>query len=312
MPSAIETRGLSRRFGDRPAVDRVSMHVPERSIYGFLGRNGAGKTTTIRLLLGLLRADAGSAHIAGIDVARDRITAARRVGALLEAQGFYTHLSGRENLDLSRRLLGLPATEPDRVLEIMEMTAHAGRRVADYSLGMRQRLGLARAMLGAPPVLVLDEPTNGLDPEGITDMRRFLRALPERANATVLLSSHLLGEIEQTATHVGILSHGRLVLEGALAELKAGLASEVLIETDTPERAASIARAHGFDVVREHDALIARFRPEDDSRHATAALNRVLCIAGGVRVHALAPRQRSLETLYRQAANTAAPATLSA
>lgn len=312
MSIAIETRDLTRRFGDRVAVDAVSMNVPEHGIYGFLGRNGAGKTTTIKLLLGLLKADAGSARIAGIDIARDRLGAARKVGALLETQGFYPNLSGGENLDLTRRLLGLPASEVGRVLAITEMSAHARRKVADYSLGMRQRLGLARAMLGAPPVLILDEPSNGLDPEGIADMRRFLRELPARSGATVLLSSHLLGEIEQTATHVGILSHGRLVLEGALATLKAGLANEVMIETDTPERAIGIARTHGFDVVREHDAVVARFTPQDDIRHATAALNRVLCIAGGVRVHALAPRQRSLETLYRQTTEAFAPAALPA
>jgi len=220
MPAAIETHDLTRRFGNRTAVDAVSMTVPERGIYGFLGRNGAGKTTTIKLLLGLLKADAGSARIAGIDIAANRIGAARKIGALLEAQGFYPHLSGCENLDLSRRLLGLPAREIDRVLDVTEMTQHARRRVADYSLGMRQRLGLARAMLGAPEVLILDEPTNGLDPEGIADMRSFLRELPARSGATVLLSSHLLGEIEQVASHIGILSHGRLVLEGALAELR--------------------------------------------------------------------------------------------
>lgn len=305
MPAAIETQGLTRRFGERVAVDQVSMTVPERGIYGFLGRNGAGKTTTIKLLLGLLKADAGSARIAGIDVATHRIPAACKVGALLEAQGFYPHLSGRENLDLSRRLLGLPASEIDRVLDVAEMTANGRRRVADYSLGMRQRLGLARAMLGAPPVLILDEPTNGLDPEGIADMRRFLRELPARAGATVLLSSHLLGEIEQVATHVGILSHGRLVLEGALTELKAGLASEVAIETDAPERAIAIAREHGFEIEQADDALVARFAPREDVRSATAALNRVLCVAG-VRIHALTPRQRTLETLYRQAAQSAA------
>ena len=315
MHAAIETRGLTRRFGLRTAVDAVSMTVPERSIYGFLGRNGAGKTTTIKLLLGLLQADAGQARIAGIDVAANRIGAARKVGALLEAQGFYAQLSGRENLDLTRRLLGLPAAEIDRVLDVAEMTAHASRRVADYSLGMRQRLGLARAMLGAPPVLILDEPTNGLDPEGIADMRAFLRELPARTGATVLLSSHLLSELEQTATHIGILSHGRLVLEGALAELKAGLATEVAVETDTPERALLLAREHGFDVARDDDmpekgVLVARFAAGEDVRDATSALNRVLCIAGGIRIHALAPRRRSLETLYRNAAKVAEPAAL--
>ena len=298
---AIETLGLTRRFGARLAVDGVSITVPARSIYGFLGRNGAGKTTTIRLLLGLLRLDAGRARIDGIDIAADRIGAARRIGALLEAHGFYAHLTGRENLDLARRLLGQPASEIDRVLDVAGMTAHGRRRVADYSLGMRQRLGLARAMLGAPPVLLLDEPTNGLDPEGIAEMRRFLRELPERSGATVLLSSHLLGEIEQTATHIGILAEGRLVLQGELAVLKAGLAAEVCIHTVEPERAAIVARAHGFDIERRDDMLVARFAPGEEARAASAQLNRVLCLAG-IAVHALAPRESSLETLYSRAA----------
>lgn len=304
MPAAIETMGLSRRFGARVAVDAISMTVPERSIYGFLGRNGAGKTTAIKLLLGLLKPDSGQARIAGIDVAKDRIGAAHKVGALLEAHGFYRQLSGRENLMLSCRLLGQPRSEIDRVLEVTEMIRHGERRVGDYSLGMRQRIGLARAMLGAPPVLILDEPTNGLDPEGIADMRRFLRELPERTGATVLLSSHLLDEIERTATHVGILSHGRLVLEGALSELKAGLANEVAVQSDAPERVAAVARERGFQIEQADDAVIVRFAPREDVRSATAALNRALCMAS-VNVHALLPRQRSLEALYRQSAPAA-------
>jgi ABC-2 type transport system ATP-binding protein len=302
---AVETQGLTRRFGPRTAVDAVSMTVPARSIYGFLGRNGAGKTTTLRLLLGLLKPDAGSIRIDGIDPASNRLGAARRVGALLETHGFYANLSGRENLDLARRLRGLAAPEIDRVLEAADLAEHATRRVSDYSLGMRQRLGLARAMLGAPPVLVLDEPTNGLDPEGIADMRRFLRELPDRSGATVLLSSHLLGEIDQVATHVGILSAGRLVLEGALAELKSGLGTEVAIGTVDLARAAEIARGHGFDIECQDDALIARLAPGEPARPASAALNRVLCVAG-VRVHALSLRERSLETLYRAAGQPAA------
>ena len=156
MISAIETHGLTRRFGSRLAVDDVSLTVPERAVYGFLGRNGAGKTTTLRMLLGLIRPTGGVARIRGVDVARDRIGAARQVGALLEAHGFYGNLTGRENLALTTTLLSVPPTEVDRVLEVVEMRAEAGRRVSDYSLVMRQRLGLARAMLGAPPVLVLD------------------------------------------------------------------------------------------------------------------------------------------------------------
>lgn len=304
MPAAIETVRLSRRFGDRLAVDGVSLHVPERSVYGFLGRNGAGKTTTIKLLLGLLRPDSGRARIDGIDVAHDRLAAARKIGTLLEAHGFYPQLSGRENLDLTRRLRGLPASEIDRVLELSDMTVHSRRRVGEYSQGMRQRLGLARALLGAPPVLILDEPSNGLDPEGIADMRVFLHSLPERTGATVLLSSHLLGEIEQTASHIGILSHGRLVLEGALDQLRSGLACEVMVGTDTPELAQGIARQHGFDLQVGDDGLVARIPNGESPERAAAALNRVLCIAG-VHVHALISRRRSLESLYREASQGA-------
>ena len=296
---AIETEGLTRRFGRRAAVEAVSMTVPERAVYGFLGRNGAGKTTTLKMLLGLIRPDAGTARVRGVDVVRDRMGAARKVGALLEAHGFYGNLSGRENLDLTRTLLGLPKSEMDRVLEVVEMTADAGRRVAGYSLGMRQRLGLARAMLGAPPVLILDEPTNGLDPDGIADMRRFLRSLPERTGATVLLSSHLLGEIEQTATHVGILSQGRLVLEGALERLKAELEPEIAFSVDDAARGAALATARGFEVATADDGLVARLKPGDDARTAAAALNRAL-VEADVAVFSIGARPRSLEGIYRE------------
>ena len=307
---AIETRGLTRRFGARTAVDAISMTVPDRSVYGFLGRNGAGKTTTRKMLLGLLKPTAGSAFVCGFDVARDRIAAARRIGALLEAHGLYPNLSGRENLDLTRTLLGLPATEVDRALEVVEMSEHARRRVSDYSLGMRQRLGLARAMLGAPPVLVLDEPTNGLDPDGIADMRRFLKALPDRTGATVLLSSHLLGEIEQTATHVGIVHEGRLVLEGDLASIKADQAPEIALRVDDPVRAARVLRDHDLTVTEAGDELIARLRPGYDHDSAVAGLNRAL-VSAGVGVFAVGARTRSLEGIYRQASSfSEAPSTM--
>ena len=307
---AIETRGLPRRFGARTAVDAISMTVPDRSVYGFLGRNGAGKTTTLKMLLGLLKPTAGSAFVCGFDVARDRIAAARRIGALLEAHGLYPNLSGRENLDLTRTLLGLPATEVDRALEVVEMSEHARRRVSDYSLGMRQRLGLARAMLGAPPVLVLDEPTNGLDPDGIADMRRFLKALPDRTGATVLLSSHLLGEIEQTATHVGIVHEGRLVLEGDLASIKADQAPEIALRVDDPVRAARVLRDHDLTVTEAGDELIARLRPGYDHDSAVAGLNRAL-VSAGVGVFAVGARTRSLEGIYRQASSfSEAPSTM--
>jgi ABC-2 type transport system ATP-binding protein len=303
MSSAIETLGLTRRFGRRLAVDGVSMTVPDQAVYGFLGRNGAGKTTTLKMMLGLIRPSEGVARICGIDVARERIGAARKVGALLEAHGFYVNLTGAENLSLTTTLLGAPASEIDRVLEVVEMRPDGGRRVSDYSLGMRQRLGLARAMLGAPPVLILDEPTNGLDPDGIADMRRFLKSLPARTGATVLLSSHLLGEIEQTATHIGVVNEGRLVLEGELARLKADLAPEIVLRTDDNVRAAQVLKGHDL-VAREDEgggSLSARLRPGDDADQAAAGLNRAL-VQAGLSVFAIGPRDRSLEDIYRQVA----------
>lgn len=300
MTAAIETEALTRCFGRHRAVDAVSMTVPDRAVYGFLGRNGAGKTTTLKMLLGLIRPTSGSARIAGIDVARDRLGAARRVGALLEAHGFYANLTGRQNLDLTRILLGLPATEVDRVLEVVEMSPNARRRVSDYSLGMRQRLGLARAMLGAPPVLILDEPTNGLDPDGIADMRRFLRDLPARTGATVLLSSHLLGEIEQIATHVGIIHDGRLVLEGELARIKADLAPEIALRVDDVARATAVLMPFDLALSSADDGMTARLRPGDDPDAAVPAMTRAL-VEAGVAVLAIGARARSLEGIYREA-----------
>ena len=299
MPPAIETHDLSRHFGRHLAVDGLSMTVPKKAVYGFLGRNGAGKTTTLKMVLGLIRPTSGQALICGIDVSRDRIGAARKVGALLEAHGLYGNLTGRENLDLTRTLLDLPVTEIDRVLDVVEMSDSARRRVSDYSLGMRQRLGLARAMLGAPPVLILDEPTNGLDPDGIADMRRFLKDLPARSGATVLLSSHLLGEIEQCASHIGIVHNGRLVLEGELAALKAGTAPEIALRTLDTEQATAVLSAFGLVTRPDADGLCVLLRIGDDADQVSASLNRAL-IEAGITVFAIGPRARSLEGLYRR------------
>ncbi len=306
MAAAIETEGLTRRFGRRLAVDAVSMCVPKGAVYGFLGRNGAGKTTTLKMLLGLLKPTAGAARVCGVDVARDRIGAARKVGSLLEAHGFYGNLTGRENLDLTRTLLGLAGGEVDRVLEVVELTADARRRVSDYSLGMRQRLGLARAMLGAPPVLILDEPTNGLDPDGIADMRRFLKTLPERTGATVLLSSHLLSEIELTATHIGIVNEGRLVLEGELSRLKSELAPEIGLRVDDPVRAGQVLKSRDLTLIEDGAGMKARLRPGADHDAVVAAINRDL-VQAGVEVFAIGPRSPSLEGLYRTVSAPAAP-----
>ncbi len=291
---AVESRGLGKRFGQQWAVDAVDLRVEAGSVYGFLGRNGAGKTTTIRLILGLLRPTRGSVSVFGADVARDRIAAARQTGSLLEARATYDQLTGRENLDSTRLTLGLPATEIDRVLGLVEMSGAAGRKVGHYSLGMRQRLGLARALLGGPRLLVLDEPMNGLDPDGIRDMRAVIRALPERTGATVLLSSHLLSEVEQIATHIGLMHDGRLVLQGPIGALLKTATADLHIRTPDVARATALLTAAGYAPAEEADGLSLALSGGDAE---AARINRRL-VEGGCAVAALSLRHADLETLY--------------
>src|SRR5262245_29498458 len=215
---AIETSGLTRRFGSQLAVDDLNLLVPAAGVYGFLGPNGAGKTTAIRMLLGLIRPDAGEVRLFGQSLKANHRALMSRVGALVEAPSLYPHLTGRENLEVTRRLLGSPRNRIDRALETIKLTRDANRRVREYSLGMRQRLGLALALLNQPELLILDEPTNGLDPAGIHEMRDLLCRLPAELGLTVFLSSHLLSEVEQIASHIGIIQARRLLFQGTLTE----------------------------------------------------------------------------------------------
>ncbi|MGY6661322.1 MAG: ATP-binding cassette domain-containing protein [Glycocaulis sp.] len=305
---AIETRHLARRLGQHQAVSDVSLSVPEGSVYALLGRNGSGKTTTLKMLLGLLRADRGSIRILGCDPQRERLRTARLTGALLEAHGFYTQLTGAENLDIARRLLGLGEGEIARVLRLTGLDERAARlRVGGYSLGMRQRLGIARALLGAPRLLILDEPGNGLDPDGIADMRRFLRTLPERTGATVMISSHQLSEVEQTATHVGVIHDGRLVVEGPLATLKSAAAPELRIATSDDTRACQIAERMGYQIIAGAEPVLLREPASRGGAEARAGLNRHL-VEAGIDVFLLQPGSASLESIYRHATGQDAPA----
>jgi ABC-2 type transport system ATP-binding protein len=296
--NAIETSALSKRFGQVLAVDGVALAVPEQAVYGFLGPNGAGKTTTIRLILGLLRPTQGAARIFGHDVARERLAALRSVGSVVETPSLYDHLSGRANLEVTRVILGLPPAEVDRVLELVGLSGAQGRRVGGYSLGMRQRLALARALLGSPKLLLFDEPTNGLDPDGIQEMRGFIRALPERTGATVLLSSHLLSEVEQTATHVGMMSQGRLVVQDSLARLLGSGDELIDVEVDAPDRAAAVLAAAGSAPEASAGAgLQLRVAQGENARERAAAVNAAL-VGAGLKVFRLAPRSRRLEDVY--------------
>ena len=222
----IETQNLTKTYADFTAVSNISLHIPKNVVYGFLGPNGAGKSTTMKMFLGLARPTSGSFTIDGKTYPQNRIEILKEVGSFIEAPAFYGNLSGEENLEIIRSILGLPKSCVPEALELVGLTPFKKRPAKKYSLGMKQRLGLAGALIGKPPILILDEPTNGLDPVGIHEIRSMIRSLPEKFDCTVIVSSHLLSEIELTADYVGILNHGRLLFEGTLDELKSSAHSQ--------------------------------------------------------------------------------------
>ena len=220
MNNMITTSHLTKKYKSFTAVSDVSLHIQKGRIYGFLGPNGAGKSTTMKILLGLTAPTKGSFTIDGKHFPEDRLAILKEIGSLIESPSFYANLTGRENLDIIRRILDLPENAVDDALELVGLTAFGDRLAKKYSLGMKQRLGLAEALIGRPPILILDEPTNGLDPSGIHEIRNLIKALPALYDCTVLISSHMLSEIELIADDIGILNHGQLLFEGELNELR--------------------------------------------------------------------------------------------
>ncbi len=235
MDYIISTDQLTKSYKRFTAVNHVSLHIQKGTIYGFLGPNGAGKSTTMKMLLGLTAPTGGSFSIAGKHFPENRLEILKQTGSFIESPSFYANLTGRENLDIVRRILELPENAVEDALELVGLTEFGDRLAKKYSLGMKQRLGLAGALLGRPPILILDEPTNGLDPSGIHEIRNLVRSLPELYDCTILISSHMLSEIELIADDIGILNHGCLLFEGSLVDLKqsalqAGYAAENLEE----------------------------------------------------------------------------------
>lgn len=236
----IETEHLTKYYGKTPVVDSLSLSVPEGSVYGFIGPNGAGKSTTMKMLLGLVKPNSGSIRLLGKSMTQqNRLSLLRQTGSLIESPACYGHLTGEENLQILAELKNVPERNIDRVLEIVELT-DSRRKVQQYSLGMRQRLGIAQALLGNPKLLILDEPTNGLDPSGIQQMRSLIKDMPNRCGATVLISSHLLGEMEQMVDQVGIINHGRLLFQGELDDLRKHSQGDISLRVLHPEKAAPI------------------------------------------------------------------------
>lgn len=256
MQTVIETQSLSKIYGSRPAVDRVSLHVPQGCVYGFIGPNGAGKSTTMKMLLGLIHPSAGQVFLLGQELtAQNRLSLLRQTGSLIESPSGYLHLTAQENLTIVADLKGVSRKDISRVLEIVHLTKDRNRKVGQFSLGMKQRLGIAMALLGNPKLLILDEPTNGLDPAGIQEMRALLADMPAATGTTVFLSSHLLGEMEQMVEQVGIIQQGKLLFEGSLQDLQQHSRGAVNLRLLYPQKAIPLLHANGIPVQQKENVL---------------------------------------------------------
>jgi ABC-2 type transport system ATP-binding protein len=294
--NVVETEGLTKRFGERTAVHDVELHIPRGVAFGYLGPNGAGKTTLIRMLLGLTHASGGTMRLLGLPVPERRAEALARVGAIVEEPRFHGHLSGRENLEVVAAARG-PETfaRIDAAVARVGLAARAGDRVRSYSLGMRQRLGIARCLLADPQLLILDEPMNGLDPAGMLEFRGLIRSLVEEGR-TVLLSSHLLDEVEKTCDAVAIVDRGRVVAQGSLAELTRDGPPTVVVAAGDGARAVLAGSRAVEAIAGEGDALRVRLA-QGSSRDAVAEINRRL-VDAGIPVYRLDPEQASLEQRF--------------
>jgi ABC-2 type transport system ATP-binding protein len=286
----VQTRDLTKVYGGRiTAVNRVALSVRRGEVYGFLGPNGAGKTTTLRMLVGLVRPTAGSATVLGKPPGHPEALA--RTGVLIESPGFYPYLSGRDNLRVVARYAGVAGGRVDDVLELVGLTDRAGDRYAGYSLGMKQRLGVAAALLKDPELLVLDEPTNGLDPAGMRDMRALIRELGSRGH-TVLLSSHLLGEVQQVCDRVGVISRGELIAESTVAELRGEAGLLVAAEPLELARAAAEELLGAENVAVVDGTLRLRVDPAHAGKVSTAL------VQAGSTLTELRPLERTLEEAF--------------
>ncbi|SPE34858.1 Bacitracin transport ATP-binding protein BcrA [Candidatus Sulfopaludibacter sp. SbA3] len=292
MSDPIRVDDVWKSYGSTAAVRGLSLSVPPHSVYGFLGPNGAGKSTTIRMVLGLQRPNRGAISLFGRPLAAERVALLRRIGSLVESPSLYLHLTGRENLEVHRRLLGAPRRVIDEALATVDLTSVGGRLVRHYSSGMKQRLGIAQALLGKPELLVLDEPTNGLDPAGIHEVRTLVRDLP-KSGVTVFLSSHLLAEVEQVATHLAIISQGQLKFEGTREELQARNRQMIVVEVDQPERAQAVLTGMGCTVTREGRRILIA----PDGVREAAQINAAL-VQAGIAVSHLAAERNTLEDFF--------------
>ena len=298
----IETHDLCKQYGNALRVAHLDLDVPEGSVYGFLGPNGAGKSTTLKMILGLVRPTAGSIRVLGKNMdSKNRLAVLRQVGSLIESPSYYGHLTGEENLRIVQTLRGVPEKNIREVLQIVRLDGQRGKKVAHYSLGMKQRLGLAAALLGYPKLLILDEPTNGLDPAGIQEMRELICELPERFGMTVVVSSHLLSEIDQMADHVAIIRDGELVFQDTLEALHGRSRHHLALRTTNNAVARAILQEKSVPCQEEEGYLILPILSDELAGQFTRLLG-----ARNLGVIRLEERQKSLEDICLELTGKAA------
>ena len=298
----IETHDLCKQYGNALRVAHLDLDVPEGSVYGFLGPNGAGKSTTLKMLLGLVRPTAGDIRVLGKKMdGGNRLAVLRQVGSLIESPSYYGHLTGEENLRIVQTLRGVPEKNIREVLQIVRLDGQRGKRVAHYSLGMKQRLGLAAALLGYPKLLILDEPTNGLDPAGIQEMRELICSLPERFGMTVVVSSHLLSEIDQMADHVAIIREGELVFQDTLEALHGRSRHHLALRTTNNAVARAVLQEKSVPCQEEEGYLILPILSDEIAAQLTRLLG-----ARSLGVIRLEERQKSLEDIFLELTGKAA------
>ncbi len=301
MSDIITTTGLCKRYGKVLRVKDLDLKVQEGVVYGFLGPNGAGKSTTMKMILGLARPTAGTITVLGKEVnSRNRLSILKDVGSLIESPSYYGHLTGAENLRIISTLKGVPDKDINRVLQIVRLENQKEKKVGQYSMGMKQRLGLACALLGNPKLLILDEPTNGLDPAGIQEMRELICSLPQQYGMTVMVSSHLLSEIDQMATNVGIISHGELVFQDSLSTLHEKSKPGIAVRTLNNEAAVKIFQEQGVSC-RTQDGylLLSKLADNELAGYVSLLFDRYI---GVVRIE---ERRESLEDIFLELTGTA-------
>lgn len=290
----IDMRGVRKAFGTHQVIDGLSLSMPEHSIFGFLGNNGAGKSTVIRMITGLLRADAGDIDVLGLDVRTSRQAILRQIGAIVDAPSLYPNLTAAEFLRIGCTIKNLPWSDIDRVLTLVDMLGAGHRLISKFSLGMKQRLALAHALLGSPRLLILDEPTNGLDPEGIRDIRNLLKALPGIAGTSVFVSSHNLDEVEKTATHVALLKGGAVRIQAPIAQLLSSQAGALAIEVGDAARAQQLLAGAAYKV--EHTGN-GQLRVCGVERHNADRVHALL-VHAGIRLYQSVYHTPSLEQWF--------------